>query len=337
MVHSITADLERQLELRLGRTYVRQRLGIERDHEQRVFGDGTKFVHVENWRYSPFIIRATLKLLGLYGRGRRNAERLEVRQNVVRSAHIPREFDGFTILHISDMHVDMNEGAIRCLTTILPELNYDICVLTGDYRGKTHGPFDQTLAGLAQVRDHLKDPIYGVLGNHDTIAMVPCLERLGIRMLLNETEVLSRGSDHIYLAGIDDPNYYCVHNIEQVAAEVPDREFFILLSHTPEIYRQAAHADFDLLLSGHTHGGQICLPGSVSITLARRRPSTPLGIRCVEISRYGRIHVGWAWFLRCSRAVQLPAGSNASSAATRLAGRDPLERLISNTKTMKKG
>jgi uncharacterized protein len=272
MIHSITADLEHQLEQRLGRTYARRRLGIERDHEQRVFGDGMKSFRFESWRYSPFIIRATLKLLGLYGRGRRNAERLEVRQNMVRSARIPRDFDEFTLLHIRDMHVDMNEGAIRCLTTILPELNYDICVLTGDYRGKTYGPFDQTIAGLAQVRGHLKHPVYGVLGNHDTIAMVPSLERLGIRMLLNETEVLSRGSDHIYLAGIDDANYYRVHNIEQVAAEVPDREFSILLSHTPEIYRQAAHADFDLLLSGHTHGGQICLPGSVAITLGADLP-----------------------------------------------------------------
>jgi predicted MPP superfamily phosphohydrolase len=44
-------------------------------------------------------------------------------------------------------------------------------------------------------------------------------------------------------------------------------EFSILLSHTPEIYRQAAHAGFKLLLSGHTHGGQICLPGAIPLTL----------------------------------------------------------------------
>jgi hypothetical protein len=48
---------------------------------------------------------------------------------------------------------------------------------------------------------------------------------------------------------------------------VPDQAFSILLSHTPEIYRQAAHAGFNLLLSGHTHGGQICLPGSIPLTL----------------------------------------------------------------------
>jgi hypothetical protein len=52
-----------------------------------------------------------------------------------------------------------------------------------------------------------------------------------------------------------------------VAAAIPDGEFSILISHTPEVYRQAALAGFNLLLSGHTHGGQICLPGGIPITL----------------------------------------------------------------------
>ena len=57
-----------------------------------------------------------------------------------------------------------------------------------------------------------------------------------------------------------------MENIEKAAAATHD-EFSILISHTPEVYRQAAHADFNLLLSGHTHGGQICLPGGIPITL----------------------------------------------------------------------
>jgi predicted MPP superfamily phosphohydrolase len=146
-------------------------------------------------------------------------------------------------------------------------MDYDVCVLTGDYRGATFGPFDAALEGLARVRARLKGPVYGVLGNHDTIRMVPGLEDMGIRMLLNECETVSRGEQRIYLAGIDDAHFYRVDNIEKAASDIPHDAFSILLSHTPEIYRQAAHAGFDLLLSGHTHGGQICLPGSVPITL----------------------------------------------------------------------
>jgi hypothetical protein len=74
------------------------------------------------------------------------------------------------------------------------------------------------------------------------------------------------------LVGVDDPHYYRVDSIEKAAAGVPHDEFSILLSHTPEIYRHAAHADFNLLLSGHTHGGQICLPGAVPITLDSKLP-----------------------------------------------------------------
>ena len=146
-------------------------------------------------------------------------------------------------------------------------LHYDVGVLTGDYRGKTYGPYEAALKGLERVRTHLKGDIYGVLGNHDSIRMVPGMEASGIRMLLNEAVELHRGDHRIHLVGIDDAHYFRVDNIEKAAAHIPPHEFSILLSHTPEIYQQAAHADFNVMLSGHTHGGQICLPGAIPITL----------------------------------------------------------------------
>jgi len=236
-------------------------------HEERIFGQGINFFHPENWYSIHSVIRIILKLTGLYWRGSKNTELIQIRHNRIKLLGLPPLFDGFTILHISDMHVDMNPGAMQRLIELLQGVNYDICVLTGDYRGKTFGPFDAALEGLAGVRSHLKDPVYGVLGNHDTIRMVPGLEEMGIRMLLNESETIVRDNQRIYLAGIDDAHYYRADNIEKAASEIPDDELSILLSHTPEIYRQAAHADFSLLLSGHTHGGQVCLPGSIPITL----------------------------------------------------------------------
>jgi predicted MPP superfamily phosphohydrolase len=265
-------DIAEHLEGRLGRLHAKQRIGIEDDHEARVFGQGLNYFHPENWYYSPAVIRNALKLTGLYWRARKNAERIQIRHNDIILPGLPPGFDGFTILQLSDLHVDMNEGAMGRLAELLPGLTYDLCVLTGDYRGKTFGPFDAALEGLAQICARISAPIFGVLGNHDTIRMVPGLEEMGIRMLLNEAETLIRGDERVDIVGIDDAHYYRVDNIEKAVAQLPDGGFSILLSHTPEIYRQAAHAEFDLMLSGHTHGGQICLPGAIPITLDAKLP-----------------------------------------------------------------
>jgi predicted MPP superfamily phosphohydrolase len=264
--------IETKLEHRLGRLHARQRLGIEKDHEAQIFGQGINFFHIENWYSIHALIRYALKASGLYWRGLRNAERVQVRHNIIRSPKLTGAFAGFTLLHLSDLHVDMNAAAIARIEKLLPGLDYDLCVMTGDYRGATFGPFDAVIEGMKRLRSILRGPVYGVLGNHDTICMVPGLEEMGIRMLLNECDPISRGGAHIYLAGIDDAHYYRVDNIEKAASGIPLDGFSILLSHTPEVYRQAAHAAFDVLLSGHTHGGQICLPGSVPLTLDSALP-----------------------------------------------------------------
>ena len=260
-------DILRKLEIRLGPLHARQRLGIERDHEAQVFGQGLTFFHLENSSWAEWIIRNVLKATGLYWRARQNAERILVKRNDMRFKTLPPLFEGFTILHISDLHVDMNEVAMENLIELVGGMQYDVCVLTGDYRGRTFGPFEPALDGVARLGTHLKQPIYAVLGNHDTIQMVPGLEAMDIRVLLNECETIVRENQRIYLAGIDDAHFFRVDNIEKAALSIPRGEFSILLSHTPEVYRQAAHANFDLMLSGHTHGGQICLPGSIPIKL----------------------------------------------------------------------
>ena len=260
-------DILTILEQRLGRRHARQRLGIEKDHEAQVFGQGINFFHFENLPLSHVLICAVLMATGLYWRGLSNAAKVNIRHNRIVSPRLPKAFDAFTIIQLSDLHVEMSETAMERVVDLLREAPYDVCVLTGDYRGRTCGPYDATLAGMARVIAALKGPIYGVLGNHDTICMVPGLEAMGIRMLLNESVVIERGGERIHLAGIDDAHFYGMDNIEKAAATIPHDEFSILVSHTPEVYRQAARADFDLLLGGHTHGGQICLPGGIPITL----------------------------------------------------------------------
>lgn len=265
-------EINLALESRLGRVHARQRLGIEKDHEARAFGQGLTFFHLENLPVSHAIIQMILRLSGSYWRGRANAARVVLRTNVVVSERLPSQFDGYTILHLSDLHADISSGAMTETVRLVSDLQYDLCVLSGDYRGLTYGPFHSCLQDMLRLRDVLRGDVYGVLGNHDTILMVPDLERMGIRVLLNEHVIIERDGGRIFLAGIDDAHYYRVDNIEKAAAEMPHDVFSVLLSHTPETYKQACHAGFDLLLAGHTHGGQICLPGGVPIILESALP-----------------------------------------------------------------
>jgi predicted MPP superfamily phosphohydrolase len=265
-------DVTRVLEGRLGRLHARQRLGMERDHEAQIFGQGLTFFHIENIPGSAGAIEALLRLSGAYGRGRANAAKVEIRENKIASARIPAAFDGFSILHLSDLHADMSVEAMLRASAIIADLSYDLCVLTGDYRGQTFGPYLPCLQAMRDLLDAMRGDAYGVLGNHDTIRMAPDLERMGVRILLNEHVEIEREGASIFLAGVDDAHFYRVDNLEKAATGVPEGAFSILLSHTPEIYRQAAHAGFDLMLSGHTHGGQICLPGGVPLTLESSLP-----------------------------------------------------------------
>ncbi|MGB5718007.1 MAG: metallophosphoesterase, partial [Gammaproteobacteria bacterium] len=219
----------------------------------------------ENWYALRSIIRNSLRLLLLHGRAKRNARQIRLRHNHITLQHLPAAFDDFTLLQISDLHLDMADDFPHVLIEAVRQVDYDLCVLTGDFKAETYGPYEAALQGLQQLRTQLEGEVYGVLGNHDSICMVPAMESMGIRMLLNEQVMLQREGGSIYLAGIDDPHYYRADNIEKAGDDIPEGVVSILLAHSPEIYRHAAHADFDVMLCGHTHGGQLCLPGGVAV------------------------------------------------------------------------
>lgn len=267
-----TDPSEAALEHRVNPLHLRQRLGIEREAEARIFGQGVKFFHLENWYSAHALIRTALRLCLLHRRGQRNALDIRIRHNHVRLPRLPRSFEGFTLLHLSDLHLDMTPQTPAALIDRIAGLEYDAAVLTGDFRARTTGPWEPTVAALHEVRAHLEEPVYAVLGNHDSIRMVPPMEASGIRVLLNESVTFERDGERIHLAGIDDPHYFQADNLEKACEGIPLDDVSVLLAHSPEIYRRAAHAGFDLLLCGHTHGGQICLPGGIALTYNARCP-----------------------------------------------------------------
>ena len=264
--------LQYRLSLRLGPVHARQRLGIEQETEAQVFGRNHRSFHLENLANAPRLIRFCLQAAGLLDRARANSRRLTTAHHRFVLPDLPDAFEGFRILHLTDLHVDMDEENLEAVIRQIEPLSYDLCVLTGDYRKNTWGPVDDALDGMARLREAIRGEAYAVLGNHDSVRMVPAMEDMGYRLLMNEMVPLQKETEQIYLAGVDDAHYYKVHNLHRAGDEIPVGGLSILLSHTPEIWREAAHAGHDIFLCGHTHGGQLCLPGGIPLTLDSRCP-----------------------------------------------------------------
>ncbi len=260
------------LQRRLNRVHLQQRLGIEAEHEVQIFGRGRNFFHIENWYSIHAFIRFALHLSLLYRRGRKNALDIRVRENSVSLQHLPSAFDGYTLLQLSDLHLDMLPELPHRIAETIHTLDFDLCVITGDFRAKTYGDIDNVLQAMHTLRPHLGEKVFAVLGNHDSVRLVPGLEAMGITMLLNESTTLLRDGQPLHLIGVDDPHYYRADNLEKALLEIQGEACTLLLSHSPELYRHAAHAGIDFMLSGHTHGGQICLPGGIPIMCNMRAP-----------------------------------------------------------------
>ena len=120
-----TVELKR-LEKRIGKIHLRQRLGIEADHATQVFGHGRTFFHIENWYSIHSLIRLGLRCLGLYHRGIRNATAIQIRHNEVVVPNLPDALHDFTLLHLSDLHLDMDSGYPTALIERLRQVRYDV-------------------------------------------------------------------------------------------------------------------------------------------------------------------------------------------------------------------
>ncbi len=212
------------------------------------------------------LLRVGLRLSGLYQRGIRNALDIKLRRIELEFENLPAEFDGYRILQLSDPHVDFLAEPLDTALELISSEPVDLCVLTGDYRKRVSGPFEHILPTFEKLlaRSRARDGVYAILGNHDSADMAEAFEKLGIDVLVNETRSLRRGKARIHVTGTDDVHYYYT-DAAKVALETAPDGFKIALIHSAELAGVAADAGFSLYLAGHTHGGQVCLPGGMPI------------------------------------------------------------------------
>lgn len=197
---------------------------------------------------------------GLFERTQVGLSRVEIRL-----ARLPAAFDGLTVAHLSDIHFGPfldGDFVSRCVA-IVNELNPDLIALTGDFTFGAKHYAEPCAEALTPLRARVGT--YAVLGNHDHYnsagRIARALRRVGVNVLIDERERLERRGEKLWLLGVDDLAYGKT-DLAQLMRDVPPDESRITLSHNPEFLNvfisRGQHTD--LMLSGHTHGGQIRFP-----------------------------------------------------------------------------
>ena len=181
---------------------------------------------------------------------------------------LPPEFDGYTIVQLSDLHGhEYGEGNADLLARVR-EQKPDLIVITGDLidREEQLQMIPALAKGLAAAA-----PTYYVTGNHEwglgtgTVKeLKSLLTQCGVTTLSNQYEILERNGGQIVLAGVDDPNGYADQTTpEELYAQI-EREapglFTLLLAHRNDCFDRYAAAGYGFVLSGHAHGGIVRLP-----------------------------------------------------------------------------
>jgi uncharacterized protein len=218
---------------------------------------------------------------------------IDITHQQMHFSRLSSAFQGYRLVQITDLHADerfMTTDRLQNIVTTVNELQADMVVITGDFVTDYLPGLEQTIAILSNLRTK-GDGVFGVLGNHDHPAGVEwirsCLRLGHVQELDNAVHTVQRGSEMLHFVGMDDlwpqnigtpaPVWSHLPLLNQLTGSLPDEGAAILLVHEPDFADVAAsNKRIDLQLSGHSHGGQICIPlhGPVFLPpLSRKYPS----------------------------------------------------------------
>jgi uncharacterized protein len=185
------------------------------------------------------------------------------------------DLEGFRIAQISDLHVGytIRGRYVERVVQLTEQLAADLIVLTGDM---VDGPVERLAPHVAPLaRLATGGRAFFILGNHDCYSgaerWIAHFRELGMRVLLNESEIVSKGGARMLVGGVVDPAYAMSHRETRPRADLAAQggkgtDFRLLLAHNPKLAPLGARAGFDLQLSGHTHAGQF-FPWTLAVRL----------------------------------------------------------------------
>jgi len=190
-------------------------------------------------------------------------QRPRIRRRDVEIDGLPEAFDGYRIVQISDLHCGPFASGRRVAGWVAAanRLDPDLMAVTGDLIASGSAYVETVARALGGLR--ARDGAFAAMGNHDYFgdgeAMVAALEAAGLNVLRNRGVELRRDRAAIWLAGVDD-TWTRRHDIGRALAARPPGMAAVLLAHDPALFPDAAQHGVDLVLSGHTHGGQVAVP-----------------------------------------------------------------------------
>jgi uncharacterized protein len=188
---------------------------------------------------------------------------LRVREIEVPIAGLGAAFDGYRIAQLSDLHVGSHcpEARVRRWVEEVNALGVDLVALTGDYVTSGVRFHEQIARPLGALTP--RDAVIAVMGNHDYFGegepLMSLLRARGVELLRNEHRVIERGDDALCIVGVDDI-YTRRIDIERTMAARPEGLPVVALAHDPKSFPELARRGAQLVLSGHTHWGQVGLP-----------------------------------------------------------------------------
>lgn len=211
---------------------------------------------------------------GVARRGLAEANTLTVERVKIYLERLPKNLEGFRIVQLSDVHHSpfTHLDFIKRAVEISNELKPDLFALTGDF--VSHEA--EYIAPVAKVLGELKSEFgsFACLGNHDhwtdAAQVARSLREANIKVLINEGFRFTARDASVWLCGVDDYMAGTVDLRHALRGSFPD-EMKMLLAHNPKTLYRAARASIDLMLSGHTHGGQVRLRDEEKKILPRRK------------------------------------------------------------------
>lgn len=193
----------------------------------------------------------------------------------VQSTKLPKNFDGYKIVQISDLHSKVFWRNNNILVSNIKKTKPDMIFITGDLIDRRNYDEKKSIAFIKKIKDIA--PIYYVTGNHEEWSgkfstLEEKLKENNIKVLKNEKHIVKRGGETVVVLGIKDPtNISKIYGaneelsiarnfIEAAMIEVSESDFKILLSHRPELFELYVEKKIDITFSGHAHGGQLRMP-----------------------------------------------------------------------------